>query len=111
MLTDEINNEIERLQRDVLKCIYGFKVPYRIAIEKSGLTTLEERRKTLALNFALAAEKNPRYKHWFPIHPEYNHNIREKAKYLENFANFDRTRNSPVFAMRRMLNQHYAATR
>ena len=108
MLSDEINGEIERLQRDVLKCIFGFKTPYRVALEKSGLESLEERRKSLALKFALDAEKNPRYSSWFPAHEEYRHNIRDKAKYKEDFALYDRTRNSPVFAMRRMLNSYYS---
>ena len=109
MLTEELNEEIERLQRDVLKSIYGFDTPYSTALEISNLETLESRRKTLALNFALSLEKNAKFSSWFPLQGEYRHNIREKKKYKEEFALRDRLRNSPVFSMRRMLNDHYAA--
>ena len=108
MLSDELRDDFERLQRQIFKIIYGFDTPYRQALEMSGMASLEDRRKELALSFALNAEKNPKYAHWFPLHPRYTHNIREQAKYREDFALRDRMKNSPVFSMRRILNEHYA---
>ena len=97
------------MQRSTLKSIFGFNVPYRVALEKSGLPTLRERRDALVLNFALAAEKNPKYEHWFPKQPEYKHDVREKKKYKEEFALHDRMKRSPIFSMRKILNDHYLA--
>ena len=86
MLSDDVSEEIEKLQRSVLKTIFGFKTSYACALEKSGLCTLDERRRKLCLKFALDSEKNPRYKHWFPAHDRYAYNVRQKSKFKEEFA-------------------------
>ena len=56
MLTTEMS---ERLQRMVLKIVYGFKMPYEEALKISGIQRLDEKGTDLALQFALMAEKNP----------------------------------------------------
>ena len=78
MLSDELSQEIEKMQRDVFKTIYGFETSYADALALSGLITLEKRREQLALNFALSVEKNPKYSDWFPPHPEYAYNVRKE---------------------------------
>jgi uncharacterized protein YbjQ (UPF0145 family) len=44
MLTKEQSNELERLQMQALKCIYGLQFSYQKLLEKTGLKSLEERR-------------------------------------------------------------------
>ena len=96
MLSDELSEDLERMQRMVLKVILGMNTPYREVLEESGLLTLENRRKKLALNFALTCAKNDRFKEWFPHHGEYKYRVRAPLKY------------SPIFSMRRILNKFYA---
>ena len=40
ILMDEMDQQIERLQSQALKNIYGFGVPYRTMRERAGLSTL-----------------------------------------------------------------------
>ena len=108
MLNGDLSEDIERMQRMSLKTIFGRKVSYESALDQSGLPRMDTRRKKLALEFALKCEENPRYKRWFPPHPTYDHNVRAPLKYTEMFASKDRLKNSPVFRMRKILNEHYA---
>ena len=53
MLTKEQSNDIERLQMQALKCIYGLQYTYSSILQKTGLSTLEERRIEACDNFAM----------------------------------------------------------
>ena len=67
-LTEENKNDLERIQRSALKIIKrGRYKSYRKSLEELNLDTLEERRETLCLNFALKALKNETMKHMFPL--------------------------------------------
>ena len=106
MLVKSVNtnlNRLERAQKQCLKMMYGYSFSYRELLEKSGLETLKERRENAMLKFAKKAAKNPLYKHLFPLN-ECERVNREQKTYKEELARTDRLYNSPVFAMRRALN-------
>ena len=95
---------MEKLQRNVLKVIYGFHTSYSEAIEKSGLETLQDRRQRLFDRFALKAADDPRFKKWFPRKVFTHPNLRRELLFEEKFAHTERLYRSPVYAMRRRLN-------
>jgi hypothetical protein len=66
MATAEQKADIEKLQSQSLKIIYGFDKSYRKCLELSGLPTMEERRKRAILNFARKTAAG-QYCHWFPL--------------------------------------------
>ena len=67
MLNGKQSESIEKLQRNVLKCIYGFEVSYRDALEQSGLPSLEARRRELVDKFALKLKDNDEFSNvWLP---------------------------------------------
>ena len=104
ILTDEQSEELERMQRLTLKTIYGFETPYRICLEKSGITRLLERRNTLFENFAKRAFKDDHYgKLWFHDKEKSKYNLRREERVVENFANCDRLKNAPIYRMRRFF--------
>ena len=102
MLTQEQCLEIERLQMQALKCIFGMQYSYRSLLEKTGLESLEERRIAAVDKFA---KKNleGKFSHWFPLR-EARRGLRNENIYLEEHARTERLKNTPVFYMRRRLN-------
>ena len=104
-LTSEQSNALERLQSQTLKTIFGFDKSYNECLSFSGLDTLESRRTKLVQKFAIKTSANPLWAHWFPQHEEYSYDLRKKLRYREDFAAKDRLRLSPIFTMRRLLNE------
>ena len=104
MLTAEETEEIERYQRYTLKTIYGQKVSYREALEKSGLTRLNIRREDLTLKFAQKCQKSDRFGAWFPPNFDKGYELRRNSLYLEEFTSRERMLRNPVFYMRKLLN-------
>ena len=72
-----------------------------------GFVNLEDRRIILCLNFALKAEKHPKFTKWFQS-PVNTYNTRDKRKYLEIYANHARYSNSPLGYLTKLLNIHYS---
>ena len=70
------------------------------------IETLEQRRKRAFLKFSNTAVLNERYKEWFPTIREErrNMNLRSVKTYQEFNCRTNRLYNSPLFAMRRVLN-------
>ena len=60
----------------------------------------------LTLNFAKKCTKNARFAHWF-VEREKN-NLRCSKKYVECFAKIEKLKKSPVYYMRRTLNEDVA---
>ena len=83
--------------------MYGYGVSYSKLLEMSGFQTLRDRRKALFNSFAEKAVKNPVYAGWFPLNKGRS-GTRNRKKYVEKTATTDRLYNSPVYAMRRHLN-------
>ena len=97
------NNLLVRVQKKCLKIIYGYQNTYEDLLKHSSLSTLEARRGNLFEKFTAKTHENLKYNHWFPlkVNPR---NTRTIRPYLEERANTDRLYRSPVYAMRRLLN-------
>ena len=105
MLTKSQANELERMQRRALKIIYGHKTSYADALSKAGLKPLEERRIATLEKFTRKAAANPRLEGWFPKHHVPQYGLRTIPTYEEEHATTDRLYRSPIFTMRRLLNE------
>ena len=95
-------NRLENIQKKCLRTIFGYGLSYEDLLKKSKLETLEERRQKALLKFANKAADNPRFMHWFPLNR--NRTGRHGKQYEEMFAQSDRLCRSPLFTMRRLLN-------
>ena len=95
---------LERLQSKALKAIYGYDPSYRDLMERAGLTTLRARREQRELTFARKCASSERFSCWFPVRAVAR-NTREGVTYEEKFARTHRCYNSPIFSMRRRLNE------
>ena len=105
MITESDSNELERIQMQALKGIFGWQISYRKLLELSGLERLDTRRKE---NFVKLAEKmshNLRFADLFPLRL-YQGNVqpRHSEKYKIYPANTERYLKSPLNTMRRVLN-------
>ena len=103
MLTLDQNKRIEHLQKTGLRIIYGFGYNYDELLGKAGVRSLEDRRKDAFKKYAISLTKNTRYSHWFPLNEE-NGRLRNTKTYREDFARTDRLYRSPIYSMRRILN-------
>ena len=108
LLTAAQSLQLERLQLKAMKIIYSHDTTYSQAIEKSGILSLEERRKELVLNFALKTTKNNRFADgWFPKQPPCTYNVRKQRVYKKFKARTERQKRNPIFYMRKILNQYH----
>jgi hypothetical protein len=104
LLTDEQAKALERTQFQALKCIYGYSInSYRQLLEKSGLQTLQERRLAAVDRFTDKCLQG-RFAGWFPPNSAARE-TRGRRPYLEKYATCERLKNSPLYYMRRRLNQ------
>ena len=86
MLTDEQDQQVERLQAQALKCIYGYKMSYKEMRDRAGITTHQARRVELCDKFAEKAATSGRFSEaWFPLREGRQGGRRGVAeKYKEN---------------------------
>ena len=97
-------NQLKRTQKQCLKIIYGYGKSYPELLLESGLNALATRRETMFERFTKNNLEIPKYKDWFPLKTD----IRETRKvrpYLEERATSNRLYRSPLYAMRRLLNE------
>lgn len=106
-MTDEMDEELDRLQNWALRIIFGPKnVGGRRLRALAGVTTLRQRRIEHCDKFATKCAKSTRFEHWFPkkqARRSTRHGDRQEL-YLETFARCERLRESPLFFFRRRLN-------
>ena len=106
-ITQSEKVDIERVQKCALNIILGRKyLGYENALKTLDLENLEVRRVRLCLNFALKAEKHPKFSKWFQK-PMKKYNTRNKKKYLEIHSNHARYTHSPLGYLTKLLNMHY----
>ena len=98
------SNDLENIQKRCLQIIYGYDHDYKELLEISGLQTLQARREISFEKFARNTAKNPKYVGWFPENPASRTGRNTKAL-REETANGNRLYNSPIYAMRRLLNR------
>lgn len=101
-LTQQQVNELERLQAQALKSIYGYEHLYRELLAKTRLDTLKARRDKKSDRFAAKAATG-HFRHWFPLQ-QASRGTRSTDKYEEFFARTKRPKKSPLYFMRRRLN-------
>ena len=106
MLSRKQDDLLERTQRRAMKHIFGYNVSYGTVLDAGKIETMRKRRENLVVNFARKTEKNLRYKgKWFPENSRTGRDTRRMEKYAVERARTSRMFNSPIFYMRRVLNQ------
>ena len=103
MLTDDLDEELDRLQNHALRIIYGPRKGGSTLRKLAGVTTLRERRIQHCDKFAEKCAGSSRFEHWFP-QKRGRRSARSGEKYVEKFARCERLRSSPLFFFRRRLN-------
>ena len=105
-LTETDKEEIERIQKTMLKIIYGDEYEdYPSALEKSNLTTVEERREALCLAFALKCIHDAKHKNLFKLNE--NRSQHHPTRYQPPFCQNERYRKSPIPYLTSLLNDYY----
>ena len=104
MLTAELAEKLEGLQKRALKIIFGFGFTYNELLLKSKLEKMSTRRAKACLEYAKKLSVSPRFNNWFQ-EDKREINVRNKKKYVEEYAKTNRLYNSPLFYMRRKLNE------
>ena len=106
LLTDEMDEELDRQQNHALRCIFGFGIGGKRLRALAGLTTLRERRIAHCNAFAAKCSRDSRFEHFFPRR-EHKRRARSSLggeEFLETFARCDRLRESPIHFFRRRFN-------
>ena len=105
MLNATQTNMLERLQLSALKIVYGYNHNSHDLLKMSGLPSLQERRGTLFNNFCKKLHSNPRFRErWLEERNFTDHNLGQQKIIHEHFSRTERLYNSPLFAIRRNLN-------
>ena len=104
-ITKKERMEIERVQKVALRIILGSDFEnYPAALEITGLSTLDDRRKGLCKQFAKNCTKNPKMYQLFPLN-KISKNTRNPEKYFVTPASTDRLARSAIPYMQRLLNE------
>ena len=104
MLTAELSEDLERLQRKT-KVIFGDKVPYREAVQRASIERLDERREAAVEKFAQKQSENPKFaEKWFPKNEMTGRRENTTKTYVEERSYSDRLQRAPIFDFRRRLN-------
>ena len=105
-ITQEENNDIERVQKCACKIILkGEYTDYNAALARLKIQTLSERRKMLAKRFAVKCTKSEKFQNLFPVNDKQFMDLRKSEKYTVNFSRTLRLCKSSIPAMQRLLNQ------
>ena len=121
-LSDGENNKIEMLQKNALSIILGTEyidhkryykyneeiVSYDGALQKLGLTTLNERRAALTKNFAIGTASNVKHSTMFTKNQSIGIPTRNRPTLEVPFCRTERYYKSAVPVMTRMLNDVFA---
>ena len=110
MITADLANQLEKIQRQALRIIYGWDVRIDDLMAVKGIETLQERREKAVLNFALKNEEREKYgKKWFRKTEDHGREVRTntRRKYVVPQCRTERYMNNPITNMTRMLNEHY----
>ena len=108
MLTNDQANMLERVQKVCLKVILGTDyINYSNSLEEFSLLSLYDRREKRILDFSHKALSHPLHKNMFPIQKQDLHDIRNKEKYVVNFANTETYKNSFIPYAQQKLNKEH----
>ena len=96
---------LERCQAVCLRVILGeMYISYEAALEMAGLSKLADRRQQRCIDFAKKSIKHPTNQRFFPLNQEKSTQIRNREKYLVNFASTNSYKNSAIPYCQRLLN-------
>ena len=102
MMNSSQSNDLEKMQRQALKIIYGYRTSYENALAQSNLTRLDVRRNEIVEKFAKKLPEN--FSRWLPERPDIQYGLRRRTAYLEGNSQTERLYRSPLFTYRRILN-------
>ena len=88
-----------------LKTIFGHDISYERALELANIDTLGTRREKAFEKFCLKLEKSDLYQDWLPKQSVVHYDLRKELIYEEKFARTERLYKSPLFCIRRKLNE------
>ena len=109
MLTESDSNELERIQMQALKGIYGWRLSYSTLLERSGIERLSVRRETRFVELADRMVNSNRFNTWFPLRLVRQEDLRDtRERYKIYPASSERYVKSPLNQMRRRLNAYIA---
>ena len=96
---------LDRCQAVCLRVILGeMYVSYEAALEMAGLSKLVDRRQERCIDFAKKCTKHPSNQRFFPLNQTNTTQIRNREKYIVNFANTNCYKNSAIPYCQRLLN-------
>ena len=105
MLSEGMRDEIEYIQKRACKLIFGWNSSYDLLIQDKKIVTLQERREKLFEIFCNKIHKNDRFRRiWIEERVFEDHQLRKQKIIREKFASTNRLYNSPLYALRRKLN-------
>ena len=106
-LTQQDERAMERIQRTALAIIRGEgHTTYKEALEYYKMDTLKTRRESLSLKFAIKAQKNPKFSHWFAKNNGCINTRSVKLPYLKPKTRTRRFQKSPIMYLTDLLNVH-----
>ena len=107
-ITDLEKTNLERVQKCAVCIIIGYQYSsYTAALSSLDLEPLDDRRVKLCLNFALKAEKHPRFSSWFTPSVKIRDTRGDCNKYSKTRSNHARFDKSPINYLTNILNQYY----
>ena len=83
--------------------MYGYRKSYEELLQESGLQKLSVRRQEAVRKFAQKTSENSFYSYMFPK-TDSARDLRSTKTFVEKFARSNRLYNSPLYYMRRLLN-------
>ena len=93
------------MQQSALKIIFGYNHSQEELLSLSGLPSLEERRSVLFRNFCMKIYSNSRFREqWLDTRIFTGHDLRNQNIIVEKFARTERLYKSPLYTIRRNLN-------
>ena len=105
LLTVAQSNNIEHMQKQVVKLAYGWDADYETVCAAKGIDTLKKRREDYIDRFIAKTMENTRFADpWFPLRDPDVRGIRGRRSFVESRARTTRYYNSPLSYMRRRAN-------
>lgn len=105
MLTRYQSQQIEGMQKRVIRLCFGCEVSSGVIRDQFNIETLEKRRENAARRFVEKTMKNPRFAgRWFRRREEVQTELRRRKPFVENRANTNKYKNSPLVYFQRVAN-------
>ena len=105
MLSKQQSNEIEKLQKKVIRLCYGQFYCYETIRNTLSIESLVDRRVKAVKRFVSKALKNDRFSDkWFVRRPEVDTELRRRDPFIVRRARTEKYRNSPLLSMQRVAN-------